>query len=393
MTGTRPATARTAALVVACLALFADMLVYGLAIPVLPLLPSVVAAGPAATGALFAAYAAATIALTPVAGRLVDRVGARLPLIAALATLAATSGLFALATSYPALLAARALQGAAAGLGWVSGLSLIAATTPARSLGRSLGTAMSMVSVGVLVGPPLAGLLVERVSVHAPFQFATVLAVLLVLVLLALPVRTSGAGGTSPATGGMRGVLRVPGTWPVLGTVALGAAAISAIEPVLPLHLTMAFGMDALLIGALFAAMVVASSLSSPVAGALVGRVDARLISLVGVVTSAAGLVLLGTASTSWPAWLGAVLLGAGEGWLLAPSTTLIAVLGGPDALGAAYALFMLAYSAGLVVGPLLAGAGTGAFGVGATLLWLGAGFAVAGSAALLRLPSGRPAE
>jgi hypothetical protein len=38
------------AVAVACVALFTDMLVYGLAIPVLPLLPATVEAGPTATG-------------------------------------------------------------------------------------------------------------------------------------------------------------------------------------------------------------------------------------------------------------------------------------------------------------------------------------------------------
>lgn len=385
----RTGAARSAALVVACLALFADMLVYGLAIPVLPLLPTVVAAGPAATGALFAAYAAATILVTPPAGRLVDRFGPRRPLLIALVTLAATSVLFALATGYWELLAARALQGAAAGLGWVSGLSLIAATTPARNLGRSMGIAMSMVSVGILVGPPLAGVLVERISVQAPFQFAAGLAVLIVLVLLLLPLPAAERS----AAGGIRAVLRVSGAWPVLGAVVLGAAAIAAIEPVLPLHLTMTFGMDALLVGAVFAAMVLASALLSPVAGALVGRVDARLLSLAGVLGSAAGLVLIGLADRPWQAWLGAVLLGAGEGCLLAPATTLVAVIAGlarPAALGAGYALFMLAYSVGLMVGPLLAGVGTGRFGIGDTLVGLGVVFAAGGSLGLLRLPSGR---
>jgi MFS transporter, DHA1 family, solute carrier family 18 (vesicular amine transporter), member 1/2 len=377
------------AVVVACLALFADMLVYGLAIPILPLRPSVVAVGPTATGALFAVYAAATLLVTPLAGWLVDRVGPRRILLIAVLTLAATSLLFALGTGYGQLLAARALQGAAAGLGWVAGLSLIAASTTVKSLGRAMGIAMSMASVGLLVGPPLAGLLVERVSAAAPFEFAAGLAVLFAVVLLALPSRQSERA----AAGGIRSVLRVPGAWPVLGAVVLGTTSIAAIEPVLPLHLTMTFGMNALLLGAVFAASVLASALFSPVAGALVGRVDARLPSLVGVLGSAAGLGLLGLAQWPWQVWLGAVLLGAGEGCLLAPATTLIAVLGGlarPAALGAAYALFNLAYAAGLVVGPLMSGAGTARFGFGATLEGLAVLFAAGGSLTLLRLPSGR---
>ena len=69
-----PARSRTSArmaVVVSCVALFTDMLVYGILIPLLPLMPAVERAGSSATGLLFAAYAAMMIAVTPLAGRLV----------------------------------------------------------------------------------------------------------------------------------------------------------------------------------------------------------------------------------------------------------------------------------------------------------------------------------
>lgn len=108
------------AVVVSCIALFTDMVVYGIVVPVLPLLPSVATAGPSATGLLFAAYAAAMIAVTPLAGRLVDRRGPRGPLLIALIGLAAACCLFAIGSPYVLLLLARCLQGLAAGLGWVA---------------------------------------------------------------------------------------------------------------------------------------------------------------------------------------------------------------------------------------------------------------------------------
>ena len=167
---------QTAALVVACFALFTDMVVYGLAIPVLPLLPAVTAAGPFAAGTLFAGYAAAMIVVTPVAGRVVDRRGPRGPLLSAMLGLTAATLMFAMGGPFLVLLAARVLQGAAAGLSWVAALSLIAAVTPVRTRGRSMGIAMSMVSLGVLVGPPLAGILAARWGTAAPFLVAAGLA-------------------------------------------------------------------------------------------------------------------------------------------------------------------------------------------------------------------------
>ena len=75
--------------------LFTDMLLQGLAIPVLPLLPSVVRQGAAATGVLFASYAVAMVIATLFAGRMVDRRGAKGLLVTGLIVLAVATLLFA----------------------------------------------------------------------------------------------------------------------------------------------------------------------------------------------------------------------------------------------------------------------------------------------------------
>ena len=72
-------TSPRAALVVAFVALFVDMLIYGIAVPVLPLFPAVASGGDATTGLLFAVYAGGLIAVTPLAGRWIDRSGPRGP--------------------------------------------------------------------------------------------------------------------------------------------------------------------------------------------------------------------------------------------------------------------------------------------------------------------------
>lgn len=92
--GTTP----TRALIVGAAAMFTDMLVHGLAVPVLPLLPAVVEQGPAATGILFASYAVAMIIATVFAGRIVDRHGPKAPLLIGMVGLAAATLLFATGT-------------------------------------------------------------------------------------------------------------------------------------------------------------------------------------------------------------------------------------------------------------------------------------------------------
>jgi MFS transporter, DHA1 family, solute carrier family 18 (vesicular amine transporter), member 1/2 len=383
---TRPA----AALTVACVALFTDMLVYGIAIPVLPLLPATVEAGPAATGALFAAYAAAMILVTPLAGRLVDRRGPRTPLLIGLVGLAAATLLFSVGEPFWLLVVARTLQGVAAGMSWVAGLALIAAVTPFETRGRSMGLAMSMISVGVLVGPPLAGLLVENFGTRAPFLLAAGLALADGVVRLLL---VRGQERATDDTAGPLTVLRVRGSWPVVGATAIGAGTIAAVEPVLPLHVTEQFNTGALGLGLIFAVAVVAGALLNPLVGSLLGRVNARILVAVGVVVSALALLGLAAAQQIWQVWVGMAALGVSNAFILAPATTLIGPQGmnaNPPALGGAYALANLAYSAGLMLGPLLAGAGTDLVGFGGALSILAAVVIVVGIAGTVRLPTGR---
>jgi DHA1 family solute carrier family 18 vesicular amine transporter 1/2 len=129
--GTRP----VAAAAVVILAVAVDMFLYGSLVPLVPVLPAV-DGSPGAAGALFAAYAIGLLVVIPVAGRWVDRVGSRAPMLAGLLVMAVATALFAAtveldgALGLALLLAVRAGQGAAAALTWTAGLALIAVTHP-----------------------------------------------------------------------------------------------------------------------------------------------------------------------------------------------------------------------------------------------------------------------
>ena len=384
---TTPRTNPRMAVAVSCIALFTDMLIYGILIPLLPLMPAVERAGSSATGLLFAAYAAMMIAVTPLAGRLVDRKGPRGPLLAALLGLAAAYLLFAVGGPYWLLLVSRLLQGAAAGLGWVASLALIAAAIPLERRGTYLGLAMSMVSVGTLAGPPLAGWLACDHGHAAPFVLAA--SVLVVDgVLRIIFVRPTPPRADDPATA--LDVLRVRGSWPVVVLIALGSAVTSAIEPILPVRLAVGLGLDTAGIGLLFALLVVIGAVLNPMVGAALSRVSPRLLALVGAALAVAGLVLVGAGSRLPVVVAGIVCLGAAVAFLVAPAGTLIGVQGArttPPALGGAYSLYNLAYAAGLTAGPALAGLLTSVLGYPAACTALAAGVAVVAFGGLGRLP------
>lgn len=384
---TTPRTNPRMAVAVSCIALFTDMLIYGILIPLLPLMPAVERAGSSATGLLFAAYAAMMIAVTPLAGRLVDRKGPRGPLLAALLGLAAACLLFAVGGPYWLLLISRLLQGAAAGLGWVASLALIAASIPLERRGTYLGLAMSMVSIGTLAGPPLAGWLARDHGHAAPFVLA---AAVLVLdgVLRVVFVRPTPPSADDPAT--PLDVLRVGGSWPVIILIAVGSAVTSAIEPILPVRLAVGLGLDTAGIGLLFALLVIIGAVLNPMVGAALNRVSPRLLALIGAALAIAGLLLLGAGSRLPVVIAGIVCLGGAIAFLVAPAGTLIGVQGArttPPALGGAYSLYNLAYAAGLILGPMTAGAFTSALGYSAACAVLAGAVAVVALGGFSRLP------
>lgn len=344
-----------AALTVAFVALFVDMLIYGIAVPVLPQFPAIAAGGDAATGLLFASYAAGLVVLTPVAGRWVDRRGPRGPLLAGLLGLAAATLLFAVVDDFWLLILARSAQGAAAACSWVAGLALVAATTPLRTRARNLGLVLSAVSMGVLIGPALGGLLADTFGRHAPFLFAAGLTLLDGILRLWL-IRPVPEVNDDPGT--IAGVARVRGAGSVCTIVALGAALLAIAEPVLPLRLT-EIGWSATQTGLLFGVAVFATACTTPIAGALTVRVPIPVLTGSGGAVAADGLAMVGLVSAGPALVAGMAALGAGAGVVLGAITPAMTALGEharPPALGAAFALFNLAYALGLLIGPTLGG-------------------------------------
>lgn len=380
--GTTP----TRALIVGSTALFTDMLVHGLAVPVLPLLPAVVEQGPAATGVLFSSYAVAMIIATLFAGRMVDRFGPKTPLLLGLVGLAVATLLFATGGPYWLLLVARLAQGFAGGMSWVAALSLIAATTPFERRGQAMGIAMSTITLGVLVGPPAAGFLVDRFSTAAPFILAAALAladgILRVVLIDGSPKVTDDAG--SPTS-----VLRVSGSLSIVLAIIVGAGVLAGIEPVLPVHL----GATAQTIGLLFGLASLTAIVANPVVGYLVPQVSSRLLVGAGVAAAAASLLVIGWASDLWGTCIGMALLGISSALLLAPATTLVSEQGlrsDPPTLGGAFALYNFAYAAGLAGGPMLTGVAVQQLEFSSAMIVTAGVLTIIGCASLPKLPDQR---
>ena len=254
-----------------------------------------------------------------------------------------------------------------------------------------MGIAMSTVTLGVLVGPPLAGFLVDALGPASPFLVATAVALADLAALLAL---IPGSPRRTDDSAGPLAVLRVPGSASIVTTIAIGAAVLAAVEPVLPAHLGARASTTA--IGILFGVAALAGIIANPIVGRFVASTSPRLLTGIGVVAAGAALVVLGRSTGVWEAGVGMGLLGLSSALLLAPATTLISEQGfrsDPPTLGGSFALYNLAYATGLAIGPLLTGFGVQQTGFATAMAIAAAVLAALGGSALTRLPTGWAAE
>lgn len=93
----------------------------------------------------------------------------RMPFVVGLASLSASTGLFALARSLPLLIIARALQGLSAAAVWIVGLSIIADNVPTERVGEAMSYTTVALAWGSLLGPAVGGVMYEKVGFYGAF--------------------------------------------------------------------------------------------------------------------------------------------------------------------------------------------------------------------------------
>jgi len=356
-------------LLLVSLVLFTDMAGYDLVVPILPEYARSWGIGEAELGVLFACYAVTLLLSVPLAGWLCQRLGDLRTLQLGVAGLFVSQVLYATAMGHAMLFAARALHGVAGGTAWTAGVALLALEFPARQRGRALGLAMTAMSLGTLVGPPLGGLLFSWGGPRLPFLVTAVWTLLLTGIVLGMRARLTSS--SRPAHGsslweGWTGYLHT------IGAVILGSMFLSALEPTLPLHLHERFGANPAQTGLVFGLAALVYGLTSPLAGWAADVWGGRRVLIAGLIACLMTLPWLAVPRT----WAGEIValscFGLACAFLLTPTLPEIAAVcerRSDQGFGAAYAIFNLAYAIGMVIGPVTAGLLKRGFGFGPTLL------------------------
>lgn len=314
----------------------------------------------------------------------------------------------AAAPSWPLLLAARVMQGVGAALVISCGAALATSLYPERARARILGWYALCFAAGSVIGPSLAGLLVDRFGWPVVFWFRIPVALLALLLLRGLPAppraaarepfdapgavlltltlvalllainqaRHLSAGGIGPlallglAALGIAAFLRRARRAPRplialhhfrspefalanLGNVLVNLSAFAVLLFV-PYYLARVAALPSGLAGFVLASGPLGVMLASPLAGALLARgMAARHVTLAGAGLVAAGLALVGGWGAAEPLWrllASLLVVGTGLGLQTVSNTDLVTGAMPRADRGVAGSLVMMTRTVGLVL-------------------------------------------
>ena len=384
-TATRPAHASLLAALL--LASTLTVMAGAVLVPVLELVRRDLGLGATQTGLVLTAHGLSVAAVSPLAGRIIDVWGLRLPLVGGLMLYAAAGGAGLVVGSYPALIAARLAFGVGAAAVFVGTTTALVGLYSGRLRDRVMGWRSSAISLGGLTWPLLGGALGSS-SWQAPFALYLLGAPLAIAVLLTLPASMS-----SPGAAGNRG-----STWALLrssrrlasllGVQTIAAALLYVVLGFVPLRLAELGVHGPLTVALCPAALSVAMTLAGLTFATARTRFGVSELLLLALLAWSVSLASIALASEPALIAAGAALFGLGMG-LAVPALTVAVGEATPVRLrGRAISLLAVATFAGQFAAPLLAGPVVEATSAAGGFLVFAATAGVAfGSGLLARLP------
>ncbi|KAJ5520330.1 hypothetical protein N7463_000783 [Penicillium fimorum] len=370
------------------------------------------------TSALLTIHGLFALISAPVIAHFADKASNRkTPLLVSLGGCIVGTLLIALTPSLWALFLGRVLQAVAGSGTWIIGLALLTDNVAGEHLGRVLGTATSVASAGVLSGPLIAGVMLQLTGYWAAWSFPLVILALDVIARLIMieprgyecpsssdqsPVQANSGSSPEEAVRAEETTTLLPksGTskdgiagyrfyrimlWDMravtgLTSLLLSSMLITSMNNVLPEHLRKIFGWDSSQTGSAFLCL----QLPSILCGGLVGRIrdscGLKIPTTVGWILSAPLIFCLGIPGHDTFPWAGKEFAGEAKfiGCLFAfgLSSTLARgagtvqltyvardmetkhphVFGGRGGSSRVFSMTEVAYSLGMMLGPLLSG-------------------------------------
>ena len=308
-------------------------------------------ASAALVGIIVAAYSFTNLFGNLGAGYILDRWGRRTPMVLGMAITVIAVFSYSLVQTPEQMMAARAVHGIGAAVLAPGAFSIIGDRTASDRWGRAMGLTGALIAVAALVGPPVAGILRDRLGVDVVFYVDAVFILITLIAFLIIARDNSREVETHNSDGPSEIARRQPALWPAYAAAFAITVGIGALVTYLPLMLEEQ-GQSAARSGYSFGvyALVAMLVMASPIGRASdrFGRFGPLMLGLLGV---AAGLALLGVLEGYGGVVVGMAVFGLGYGLVFPAATALVASATGADRRGMAFGVFYAVYSLGVVVG------------------------------------------
>lgn len=363
------------------LSIFSSMLGAGIVVPLLPLYAESMGASGFWLGAIFAAYSISRTVVTPLFGRLSDRSG-RKPFIAiGLLSYGIISLGFVWANSVFQLVLVRLVHGVAGAMILPIAQAYIGDISPEGEEGKWMGYSNAAFFGGYGVGPLMGGILTEHLGMNVAFitmAGLNLLAFFIAVFFLPEISRKKLAAQPYLSFKEMSQSGTMTGLFGFRLTLTLGR---SSFFTFLPVFAAIGLGLRPNLIGVMLAIHILLMSLLGIPSGRIADRLNRRTLVVIGCLVSFAYLALIPLAYNFWQLLVLCILGSLGSAIAVPAASALTVEEGRKFGMGAAIAMFTVALSIGMAVGPVLSGvivdftSINSAFYFGAAMMLVGAGF------------------
>jgi MFS family permease len=339
-----------------------------LLIPVMALYASELGASVGIIGLIVGLYSITNTPANVFFGRLIDRVGYKLPLIAGLVGDALSMFFYSLCRLPVHLALVRILHGTTGGLVGPATMSVTADYSNKAQKGRAMAFYGMALAAATLVGYGVSGVIVSRLDYKALFLFGALLLTVGVILSFLLPGKGQRGSPTAKAQPGeglnqAKDLLRRRGLTTAYCSIFAQYFTFGGVVTLLPLYVR-SLGMEVFHVGMLMATFAVTFIIVQFPSGALSDKVGLGLPTAVGLSLGIVSLVALPTLRVFPQLAVVMAAYGAGYGMLFPSISALVADHTAAEERGMATGIFHALLTAGVAIGAPVMGWVGGTVGI-----------------------------